>query len=319
MMKDHYWRAISIDSIDPDYFPSVPLFMRTSGNYVLYKDPERRFTEADRSRLERTSTEFMYVRSGDMEEIAAHLENSLKDLLERDDLDSERKGRILYQTSINYLVDAFEAPEQASNLERCRQLVRHMMQFVGSDGQALKSVRSVVSHNLYIYVHSVQLMALNLLAHEQLFRVDPDELVDVGIGSLLHDYGMIFVTSDIVQKPDALSDVEYYKIKQHTQKGYEFLKDSRTFSDVSLTIVRHHHERYDGNGYPTGMKGDRIPRSAQLSALCDTYSALTLDRVYRKAVSHQEALKMMREESGKAFHPELLLGFIELVNARKPE
>lgn len=316
-MNDLYWRAISIDCIDPDYFPSVPLFMKTSGNYVLYKDAERKFSDADRSRMERTCTDFMYVRSGDMEQISAYLEKSLKDVLSGDDLDSERKGRILYQTSINYLVDAFEAPEEASNLERCRQLVQHMMAFIAADVNALAAIGSVVSHNLYIYVHSVQMMALNLLAHEQLFNVDPDELVDVGMGSLLHDYGMIFVTSDILQKPDALSDVEYYRIKQHTQKGYEFLSDTGSFSDVPLTIVRHHHERFDGNGYPCGLKGDQIPRSAQLSAICDTYSALTLDRVYRKAVSHQDAVKAMLEDSGKAFNPELLQGFIELVNARK--
>ena len=316
-MNDHYWRAISIDSIDPDYFPAVPLFMKTAGNYVLYKDAERKFSAADRSRMERTCTEFMYVRSGDMEEISAYLEGGLRDMLSRDDLDSGKKGRILYQTSINYLVDAFEAPEQASNLERCRQLIQHMMAYVADDEHALKSIQSVVAHNLYIFSHSVQVTALNLLAHERLFNVDPDELVDVGIGSLLHDYGMIFVSNDILQKPDALSDVEYYKIKQHTQKGFEFLKDTKCFGDVPLTIVRHHHERYDGNGYPLGIKGDKIPRSAQLSILCDTYSALTLDRVYRKAVSHQDAIKSMREESGGAFNPELLSGFIELVSAQK--
>uniref|UniRef100_C6DZN9 Metal dependent phosphohydrolase n=1 Tax=Geobacter sp. (strain M21) TaxID=443144 RepID=C6DZN9_GEOSM len=315
-MKDHYWRAISIDSIDPDYFPSVPLFMKTAGNYVLYKDAERKFSSADRSRMDRTGTEFMYVRSGDMPEISAYLEKSLKEMLTRDDLDSERKGRILYQTSINYLVDAFEAPEEASNLERCRQLVQHMMSYLSNEPHALKSVGSVVEHNLYIFSHSVQVAALSLLAHDKLFQVHPDELVDVGIGSMLHDYGMIFVTNDILNKPDALSDVEYHKIKQHTQKGYEYLKDSGKFGDMSLTIVRHHHERYDGNGYPTGMKGDQIPRSAQLSAMCDMYSALTLDRVYRKAVSHQEAIKAMRAEAG-AFNAPLLASFIELVTAQK--
>jgi HD-GYP domain-containing protein (c-di-GMP phosphodiesterase class II) len=316
-MNDHYWRAISIDSIDPEYFPDVPLYIKTSGNYVLYKDAERKFTDADRSRMERTATEFMYVRSGDAEEVAAFLERTLKDALSRVDLDSSRKGAILYQASINYVIDAFEAPEQAVNLDRCRQLVQHMMAFLANDEYALQAVRVIVAHNFYIFAHSVQVAALNLLAHEQLFNVTPDELMDVGIGSLLHDYGMIFIACDIVQKPDALSDIEYYKVKQHTQKGFEFLKETKLFHGITLTIVRHHHERFDGDGYPTGMKGEHIPRSAQLSALCDMYSALTLDRVYRKAASHEEAIKTMRAEAGGAFNPELLAGFIELVSARK--
>lgn len=316
-MNDHYWRAISIDCIDPEYFPSVPLFMKTSGNYVLYKDAERTFTIADRSRLERTYTEFLYVRTGDMEEITSYLEGGLNGLLARDDLDSSAKGRILYQTAINYVIDAFEAPEQAANLERCRHLVQHVMNFVANDMNALKSIGAVAAHNFYIFSHSVQVTALNLLAHEKLFDVDPDELIDVGVGSLLHDYGMIFISNDILQKPDALSDIEYYKVKQHTQKGYEFLKETGMFTDVVLNIVRYHHEKYDGNGYPTGIKGESIPRSAQLSALCDVYSALTLDRVYRKASTHTEAIKIMRDESAGAFNPELVAGFVELVNERK--
>lgn len=318
-MKDHYWRAISIDSISPDYFPSVPLFIKSSGNYVLYKDAERMFTEADRSRLERTYTEFLYVRSGDMEEVTQYLESGLENLLSRDDLDSTTKGNILYQTSINYVIDAFEAPEQASNLGRCRHLIQQMMNFIATDVHALKSIRSVASHNFYIFAHSIQVTALNLLLHDSLFDVDPDELMDVGVGSMLHDYGMIFITSDILEKPDPLSDIEYYKVKQHTQRGYEFLKETGQFSDVVLNIVRYHHERYDGNGYPTGLKGDNIPRSAQLSALCDVYSALTLDRIYRKASSHEDAIKAMRKECPGAFEPRLLESFIELIQARRPD
>lgn len=319
IMNEHFWRAISLESIDPLYFPAVPLFTKMSGNYVLYKDAERKFTAADRSRLKRTCTELMYVRAGDMAEISAHLESSLADVLTRKDLDSVSKGKIFYQVSINYLIDAFEEPEQALNLERCQQLVKHMMEFVAQDENALQAIHAVASNNFFVFAHSVQVMALNLLAHEKLFHVDPDELTDVGIGSLLHDYGMVFISSDVSKKADAIADIEFYKVKQHTQKGYESLRDSGMFSEMALTIVRHHHERYDGDGFPAGIKGNNIPRSAQLSALCDTYSSLTLGKAPRKALPHQEAIKSMREESGKAFSPEILSSFIELVSARKSD
>lgn len=317
-MKDRFWRPISIDSIDPAHFPNVALFLKSSGNYVLYKDQERKFTADDRRRLERNYTEFLYVRSGDMEEINDYLENNLSEMLAREDLSGTQKGMILYQTSVNYVIDVFESPETAANLTRCRKLIQQMMRYVATEKHALESLRSIASHNFYIFAHSVQVTALNLLAHEKLFSVDPDEMIDVGIGSLLHDFGMIFISGDILDKPDALSDVEYYKVKQHTQKGYEFLKQTGLFSEVSLTIVRHHHERYDGNGYPTAAKGDAIPRSAQLAAICDTYSALTTDRVYRKASSHEEAFKLMREESkGGGFNGELFQRFEEIISAAR--
>lgn len=317
-MNDRFWRPISIDCINPALFPNVALYLKGTGNYVLYKDEERPFTDDDRRRLERTLTEFLYVRTGDLEEVNAYLENHLTEILARTDLNSMAKGRILYQTSVNYVIDVFESPEIASNLARSRQLIRHMMHYLTTDAHALESLQSIVGHNFYIYTHSVQVTALNLLLHEKLFNVTPDEMIDVGVGSMLHDFGMIFITEQVLDKPDALSDVEYYKVKQHTQKGYEFLKQKGFDSEVALTIVRHHHERYDGNGYPAGIKGDAIPRSAQLSALCDVYSALITDRAYRKAVTHAKALDMMREDARSgAFNVELFNRFEKVVTAHK--
>ncbi len=317
-MRDTFWRAISVDCIDPVLFPKVALYMKRSGAYVLYKNQERDFTESDRLRLERSFTEFLYVRSGDMECINDFLKNNLGSMLARDDLDSGTKGRILYQTSVNYVIDVFEEPETAMNLDRCRTLVKHLMQFVATDPHALESIQSIMAHNLYILTHSVQVAALNLLLHERLFNLDADELLDVGIGSLLHDFGMIFISGEILDKPDALSDVEYYKVKRHAREGYEFLKRTGMYSEVVLSIVRHHHERYDGSGYPGGLKGHDIPRSAQLTALCDEYSALISDRSYRKSLSHAEALKTMREEAKKgAFKEDAFNCFEGIVNEAK--
>jgi HD-GYP domain-containing protein (c-di-GMP phosphodiesterase class II) len=317
-MNDNFWRPISVDSIDPACFPDVALYLKTCGNYVLYKDAERRFGEEDQRRLRGSYTEFLYVRSGDMEEVNQYLERNLTDMLAREDLSGVAKGRILYQTSVNYVIDVFESPELAANLERCRNLIRHMMAYVANEAQALESLQSIVAHNFYIFAHSVQVTALNLLIHEKLFNVSPDEMIDVGIGSLLHDFGMIFISGEILEKPDALSDVEYHKVKQHTQKGFEFLKHTGMFNEVALTIVRYHHERYDGNGYPTGIAGDSIPRSAQLAAICDVYSALTTERPYRKASSPMVALRMMREEADSGFfNSDLFNRFEEIIAAMK--
>lgn len=315
MSKDRYWRAIGLDSISPECFPSVALYLKSGANYVLYKDPDRKFTMADYQRLSRNFTEFLYVRSGDMEVLNEFMENGLADVLAREDIDSLAKGRVLYQTSVNCVIDMFESPETAANLARCRAMVQHILQHVATDPQAMASIKTVIAHNFYIFAHAVQVTALSLLVHEKLFAVTPDEMIDVGIGSLILDYGMTFITAEVLEKNDALSDIEYYKVKQHTQKGYEFLKRCGNYSDVVLNIVRYHHERYDGNGYPTGIKGDDIPRSGQVAALCDVYSALIMDRAYRKASTHAETIKIMREEArGGAFNPELFERFVAIVD-----
>jgi HD-GYP domain-containing protein (c-di-GMP phosphodiesterase class II) len=314
MSKDRYWRAISIDCISPDCFPTVALYLRSGGNYVLYKDPDRKFTVEDNHRLERSFTEFLYVRSGDMELLNDFMENNLTEMLARDDLSNAAKGKILYQTSVNCVIDMFESPETSANLLRCRNMVQHILQHVATDPHALTALQTVIDHNFYIFAHAVQVAALSLLVHEQLFDLAPDEMIDVGIGALIHDYGMTFITSEVLEKNDALSDIEYYKVKQHTQKGYEYLKRAGNYSEVVLHIVRYHHERYDGNGYPTGIKGDNIPRSGQVAAICDVYSALIMDRAHRKASTNADALKVMREETGRgAFNPELFEQFEAII------
>lgn len=310
MSKERYWRAISIDSISPECFPDVALYLKSCGNYVLYKDPGRKFTVEDNRRLERSFTEFLYVRSGDMELLNDFMENSLTDMLARDDLSSAAKGKILYQTSVNCVIDMFEAPETSANLLRCRNMVQHILQHVASDPHALSAIKTVIDHNFRIFTHAVQVAALSLLVHEKDFDLAADEMIDVGIGALMHDYGMTFITSEVLEKNDALSDIEYYKIKQHTQKGYEYLKQSGNYSEVVLNIVRYHHERYDGNGFPTGIKGDDIPRSAQVAAICEAYSSSIMSSAKHKASTNAEALKSMREEAGRgAFNPELFEHF----------
>lgn len=315
MGRDRYWRAISIDSITPNFFPEVALYLKSGGNYVLYKDPERMFTVEDRHRMERSFTEFLYVRSGDMEVLNDFMEKNMAEMLARDDLSSAAKGKILYQTSVNCVIDVFESPEASANFNRCRLMVQNLLQHISTDRHALESFQSIVDHNFYIFAHAVQVAALSLLVHERLFDLAADEMLDVGVGSLMHDYGMIFITNDILEKNDALSDIEYYKVKQHTQKGYEYLKQSGNYSEIVLNIVRYHHERFDGEGYPTGIKGDNIPRSAQVSALCDCYSAMIMKRAYRKAVTPGAAIAAMREKAIKgAFHLELFEEFANIVN-----
>jgi HD-GYP domain-containing protein (c-di-GMP phosphodiesterase class II) len=316
-MNINYFRPITLDSITPGHFPHVALFMLSGKNFVLYKPHDRPFTEQDRERLARNNVEMLYIRAGDMEPIADYLESSLADVLKRRDLGSAAKGKILYQTAINYVVEVFETPTKAENIERCRNLIRNIMDFVAGDKHALGSLQTLIGHNYYIFVHSVQVTAMTLLLHAELYSLDRDEILDVGIGALLHDIGMIALSNDILNKPEALTDIEYHKVKQHPQKGYDILKPVGKFNDISLNIVRHHHEKFDGSGYPGMLKGNAIPRSAQIAAICDTYSAVTTDRVYRNGMPADKALEIMRREAATAFNPDLYARFEEIVFGRE--
>ncbi|BDV41963.1 hypothetical protein GURASL_08860 [Geotalea uraniireducens] len=311
-MNEAYYRPVSIEAIEPDIFPAMPLYLRRDGNHVLYKGPEQRFAVTDRIRLEKNNVEFLYVRTGDLEELTEQLEASLPAMLGREDISGTAKGKILYQTAINYLDDLFTEPERTANAARCRDIAASLVRYATTERRALAAIASVVPHNYYTFVHSIQVTALALMLHADLGHPG-DDPVEVAIGSLLHDFGMAFIPREIINQPHSLKDVEYLKIKQHPQFGYDYLEKLGVYGDTPLAVVRLHHERSDGTGYPLQLKGNAIPHAVQLVSLCDVYCALTTDRPYRKATGHSDAVRLMREELRGAFDREMFRNFESLM------
>lgn len=151
----------------------------------------------------------------------------------------------------------------------------------------------------------------------------PKQKIDnVVQASILHDVGKISIPDHILNKPGRLTSEEFEIMKQHTTKGCELLQK---ISDVmrgeiysySYSICRSHHERWDGNGYPDGLKGDEIPIWAQVVAVADVYDALTAERVYKNAFSHEKAVKMIFEGECGAFNPKVLKAFEESLDKIK--
>ena len=143
--------------------------------------------------------------------------------------------------------------------------------------------------------------------------IDPDQttLFWFRIGALLHDVGKLNVPTALLNKPGKLTPEERALMESHPAAGVELLKDVEFPWDV-LPMVRSHHERWDGKGYPDRLTGDAIPLHARVLALADVFDALTTDRPYRAAFSPQEALRIMREDTG-AFDPALFVVFEKLV------
>lgn len=138
-------------------------------------------------------------------------------------------------------------------------------------------------------------------------------------GAYLHDLGKLTVPDHILLKQGPLTPEEFEVIKRHPLTGEDMCRDIPFLPPETLEIIRHHHERFDGSGYPDGLAGEAIPFSARLFAPVDVYDALRSDRPYRKAVSRDVALDYMREQSGKHFDPDLLTLFVELIESPAAE
>jgi HD-GYP domain-containing protein (c-di-GMP phosphodiesterase class II) len=303
---------VSIESIETAIFPDVALYLKTGQNYVLYKSHGRDFSKVDAERLSSNKVEFLFVSPEDMDVITEHMEKSVERLLKSDKFDGKAKGKIIYQTSINFMGDIFTNPHKAGDLQRSQRLVENLLLYVSKDPTAITSLESVMSHNFPTFVHSLHVTTLSLLVHSEAFSLSHDEVVDVGIGSILHDIGMLFVPQEVLSKPGKLTPGEIATIKKHPEEGFMYLQANSSLSSVSLAIVRNHHERNNGSGYPRGLKNESISRSAQICGICDVYCNLTVDRNGNKTLPPNIALHVMKQEMKGSFH-ERFLGFFEKV------
>ena len=139
-----------------------------------------------------------------------------------------------------------------------------------------------------------------------------DDLVYVRRGALLHDMGKLGIPDAILQKPDKLTDEEWKIMRMHPQFAYDMLSRVE-YLKSALDIPYCHHEKWDGSGYPRGLKGEEIPLPARIFAVVDVWDALTSDRPYRPAWSKEDTLAYIREQSGKHFDPQIVELFFKVI------
>ncbi len=138
----------------------------------------------------------------------------------------------------------------------------------------------------------------------------------VTIASLLHDIGKIGTYDSILDKRSRLSDDEYDKVKMHSVQGADILRGIKNFEDVVL-MIRHHHERMDGTGYPDGLIGDQIPLGARIVYVADAFDAMTEARPYRSAIGMEEAASELRKNAGTQFDPLVVDAWSRVLETQK--
>ena len=126
--------------------------------------------------------------------------------------------------------------------------------------------------------------------------------------ALIHDVGKIAIPESILKKPTRLTEAEFNEMKTHSCIGAEVIKDNNFFTG-GAAMIKHHHEHWNGSGYPDGLKGEEIPEGARILAVADAFDAMTSDRPYRRAMDPATALQEIREEAGSQFDPRMAEAF----------
>lgn len=175
--------------------------------------------------------------------------------------------------------------------------------------------KTVEVKDVYTRGHSDRVSEYSLLIGEKL-NLPPEQMKTLKIGALFHDIGKIGIPDAILLKTDKLTDDEYSEIKNHPAIGAHILSNASIFADI-IPIVKHHHERYDGKGYPARLAGEDIPYLARIVAVADTFDAMTSRRSYRQALDFDYTMNEIERCKGTQFDPAIADVFLEILRTNQ--
>ncbi|MBL4937213.1 HD-GYP domain-containing protein [Clostridium sp. YIM B02515] len=191
--------------------------------------------------------------------------------------------------------------------------------YLESKNQYIQTVDTLMhameARDKYTEGHSRRVSEISTMIAKQL-KYDDLKTERIRIASLLHDVGKIGIDDGILNKPGRLTKEEYETIKSHPEIGYNILKDIKNLEDI-LPIIRNHHERYDGKGYPDGKMPDELSLDVFIVQLADTIDAMVTDRPYRKALTESEVIREITTYSGTQFHPKVVEAYLSILEKRK--
>ncbi|ARK31964.1 HD-GYP domain-containing protein [Halalkalibacter krulwichiae] len=187
-------------------------------------------------------------------------------------------------------------------------VVEVILDDIKNNKNAVEILSDVFIYDSYIFTHSLNVTVYTLRLAIELGFSDK-QLMEIGLGALLHDVGKMAIPVEILNKPDRLTDEEYQMIKSHARAGYDLLRNVPNVSLVTAHCALQHHERPDGTGYPQGLKGNEIHLYAKIIAVADVFDAVTSNRIYRKPMLPHEGLELLYSGVGHQFEHSLVEAF----------
>lgn len=200
-----------------------------------------------------------------------------------------------------------------NNIGDINKIIEEIVYDVVQSKNILEDLLTISVYDDYTLNHSLNVMMLStVIAKDRNFTME--DIKKLAIGCLYHDIGKTFLPIEIINKPSQLTKEEYKVVQDHTEKGFEFLKDYTNLPLTSINIALCHHEREDGSGYPSGRCGREIHEFSKIASICDVFDALTSDRPYRRAVPVNEAMEYLYASGGQEFSLDTIKTFSKSIN-----
>lgn len=188
--------------------------------------------------------------------------------------------------------------------------VQDLIHEIESNGDLLYTVSELMGTDMYTYRHCVNVTVLSILT-AQTSGYTHEQVRNIAMGALLHDIGKIETPTELLNKNGDLNQEEMVEVMQHSANGYEVVRNDPVISSYAKQIIRLHHEKLDGSGYPLGLVGDEIPDFVQIVTIADMFDAMTSDRSYRMRMPVYKTLEVLMGEAVFRIRPKILSHFIE--------
>lgn len=209
---------------------------------------------------------------------------------------NNEKSFYLEEGAISFITKPFFGPELFYTVKNLLNLVE-AYESLEEGGAIIKALSSALdSRDSYTEGHSIRVLQFSVMLYESLGYNDEEEINTIKVGALLHDIGKIGVLDSILISDKRLTEEQYEEVKKHPVMGYEICKSIKNLKPL-LPIIRNHHEKINGTGYPDGLIGDEIPHMVHVVTIADIFDALTTERTYREAFHFRKAIEILYKEA----------------------
>jgi len=309
---------IELESLRIDTVVPFELYLKHGSReeYVLYRAHDLDFAESHRRHLVDNYVRYIYVPEEDTDGYWQYMEEQLPAIIHDDSLPTSHKSKAIYGASTNLVRNLFDNPQSGVLVDRCRSVVSNVVSFILAEPGAVTGLLEILSFDYSTYTHSVNVCAMGVgLAREVGFSSGAD-LAQLGEGLLLHDVGKSRIPASVLVKKGPLDPEEWRLMRQHPLMGLEIFESISSVSSPAKVVIRSHHEKIDGSGYPDGLDRDEIHPYARIAAVIDIFDALTTRRSYKDAIRSFSALQLMRDEMSDKLDRDVFRALVEMLKSR---
>jgi HD-GYP domain-containing protein (c-di-GMP phosphodiesterase class II) len=311
--REGKYQRIPLHALRVDTLTEFSIYIRqVDGTFILYRDAQLVFNEEHRQKLLQTAPDGVYIAIDDNKLYVRYLEENLASIIADPNVPPEEESTIVYACASQLLKELLMQPGEREGVNRAVRMVDNAMEHILKGAEYFTYVLEKMSFDYHTYTHSVNVCVFGLALGQRL-GFDRDELHVLGQGLLLHDVGKANIDEAILSKPGPLTEAEWEVMRRHPDEGAEILEAAGGVPPLALDVVRQHHEKCTGMGYPRGLDDSTIHVYAKICALVDVFDALTTERPYKQAMNAFPALRIMQSEMPHDFHPNLFREFIRML------